>query len=159
MTEGATARPASATDLPELDRLYHLLATEMEALRPVWPFTDGVAEPSADTLHGMLDAPDWTILLGLLEGVPVGFLVWRDEPMLPQARGDRIASVRLLFTETEARHVGVGEAMNTLFLQQATVVGFHRFDAHVSPGHREAKNFFEANGFTARSIVMYRQGE
>lgn len=159
MTEGATARPASATDLSELDRLYHLLATEMESLRPVWPLTDGVAEPTADTLRGMLDAPDWTILLGLLDGVSVGFLAWCDEPMLPQAGGDRIASVRLLFTETEARRVGVGEAMITLFLEQATTAGFHRFDAHVSPGHREAKNFFEANGFSARSIVMYRQGD
>lgn len=159
MTEGATARPAAAADLSELERLYHLLASEMGALRPVWPFTDGLAEPAADTLGGMLDAPDWTILLGLLEGVPVGFLAWRDEPMLPQAGGARIASVRFLFTESEARHVGVGEAMITLFLQQATTAGFHRFDAHVSPGHREAKNFFEANGFTARSIVMYRQGE
>ena len=159
MTDRATARPASAADIPELERLYHLLASEMEALRPVWPLTDGLAHPVAATLGDMLQDRAWTVLLGQLDEVPVGFLAWCDESMLPQAGGDRIAAVRFLFTEPEARRVGIGEAMITLFLQQATAAGFHRFDAHVSPGHREAKNFFEANGFTARSIVMYRQGE
>jgi hypothetical protein len=30
-----------------------------------------------------------------------------------------------------------------------------RFDAAVPPGHREAKNFFEQHGFSARSITMH----
>jgi hypothetical protein len=29
----------------------------------------------------------------------------------------------------------------------------------VSPGHRIAKNFFEANGFKARHIVMHHDAE
>jgi hypothetical protein len=33
--------------------------------------------------------------------------------------------------------------------------GISRFDAHVLPGHRLAKNFFEAGGFSARSITMH----
>ena len=156
VTGRATARLASRRDLPDLERLYRLLAAEMEALRPVWPLTDGLPEPAAGALERMLGAADWRLILGLLESTPVGYLAWRDEPMLPQAGGERIAAVRYLFTEPEARHVGVGEAMVSLYLDEAMARGFRRFDAHLSPGHREAKNFFESNGFKARSIVMYR---
>lgn len=158
LTARATARPASGSDVTDLERLYRLLAAEMVALRPVWPLTDGVPEPAAEALHHMLGASEWSIILGLLDDQPVGFLAWRDEPMLPQAGGERIAAVRLLFTEPEARRVGVGEAMLAHYLQEAVDRGFHRLDAHVSPGQREAKNFFESNGFKARSIVMHRDG-
>ena len=33
------------------------------------------------------------------------------------------------------------------------------FDVRVLPGHRLAKNFFEANGFSARLIVMHRDDD
>jgi hypothetical protein len=33
--------------------------------------------------------------------------------------------------------------------------GIEAFDAVVSPGHREAKNFYEAHGFSARRITMH----
>ena len=32
--------------------------------------------------------------------------------------------------------------------------GISKFDAIVSPGHRNAKNFFESQGFKARRITM-----
>ena len=137
-------------------RLYDLLSAEMAALRPVWPLTDGLAAPTTTTFEAMLSAGDWSILIGALDGVAVGFLAWRDEPMLPQAGGERIGAVRYIFTEPAARTVGVGEAMMAAFLEAARARGIRRFDAHVSPGHRQAKNFFESNGFKARAIVMYR---
>jgi hypothetical protein len=37
--------------------------------------------------------------------------------------------------------------------------GITKFDAHVLPGHRLAKNFFEAGGFAARSIIMHHDDE
>jgi len=152
----AAARPATRTDLPDLVRLYDHLSAEMAALRPVWPLTDGLATPESATFERMLESAEWSVLVGTLDDVAVGFLAWCEEPMLPQAEGERIASVRFIFTEPEARTVGVGEAMMGQFLAGAAERGIRRFDAHVSPGHREAKNFFESNGFKARSIVMYR---
>ncbi len=154
----AGARPASREDLPEIARLYRLLADEMAALREPWPLIDGIAEPVATTLAAWFADPDWNLIVGLLGEVPVGFVAWRDEAMLPQAGGDRVAAVRFIFTEVAARGVGVGEAMTVAFLAEAGERGITRFDAYVSPGHREAKNFFEANGFKARSIVMHRSG-
>lgn len=151
------ARTATAADLGEVAALYRSLETEMGALRPVWPLVDGLTEPVEDALGAMLSAPEWQVLVGLLDGAIVGFLAGRDEPLLPRSGGGLIGAVRLLFTHPDAREVGVGEALLSRYLEEARRRGIRRFDAHVSPGHRPAKNFLEANGFKARSIVMYRE--
>lgn len=150
------ARPARLEDLPEILSLYQSLIAEMTALRPMWALSDALATPVADTLAAMISAAEWSVVLGMLHEVPVGFLAWREEPLLPQAGGDRIAAIRYIYTDPEARGVGVGEAMMAEFFAGAAGRGITRFDAHVSPGHRQAKNFFESNGFKARSIVMHR---
>ena len=75
--------------------------------------------------------------------------------MLPQADGEEICSIRLVFVELEAREVSVGEVMRDLVLEEMRARGISKFDAHVLPGHRLVKNFFEAGGFSARSIVMH----
>ncbi len=79
--------------------------------------------------------------------------------MLPQAGGRTIGAIRLIFTDPEAREVGVGEAMMELYLREARAGGIGFFDAHVAPGHRLAKNFFESHGFSARRIVMHHGDE
>ena len=150
-----TARPAKGDDLDDIQRLYSLLEEEMAALRPTWPLADGLPAPTDAALAGLLESAEWEVVVGQLDDVIVGFLAWRDEAMLPQAMGDRLGSVRFIFTEAQARAVGVGEAMMSVFFAEARSRGIQRFDAHVSPGHREAKNFFESNGFKARSIVMH----
>jgi hypothetical protein len=45
--------------------------------------------------------------------------------------------------------------MLALTLAELRDRGLDRFDAHVLPGHRLVKNFFEAGGFAARSIIMH----
>jgi GNAT superfamily N-acetyltransferase len=128
----------------------------MVALRPMWALSDALASPVAGTLSRMLSAAEWALVMGMLDEVPVGFLAWRDEALLPQAGGDRVAAIRYIFTDPQARGIGVGEAMMAVYFSGAAERGITRFDAHVSPGHREAKNFFESNRFKARSIVMHR---
>lgn len=150
-----TARPASPADLTELTRLYRLLQEEMEGLEDVWPLADGLPEPVEPALASAIDDPGATVLVGCIDGVPFGFLLGRREEMLPQAGGARVGSVRLVFTETPARGVGVGQAMIEAFLVHERAAGVRRFDAHVTPGHRLTKNFFESNGFSTRSIVMH----
>jgi len=82
-----------------------------------------------------------------------------DVGLLGQAQGEKVGSIRLVFVEEEAREVGVGEAMRDLALAEMRDRGIAKFDAHVLPGHRLAKNFFEAGGFSARSIVMHHDDE
>jgi len=149
------ARRASETDLLELERLYRVLETEMVALRPIWRMADGLPVPEESALQTALH--EQLVLIGTIDTVAVGFLVARARDLLPQAGGEQIASIDVLFTEPEARGVGVGEAMLDAALVELRAAGIRRFDAPVLPGHRQAKNFFEAHGFKARSIIMHHE--
>lgn len=150
-------RTATPADLEALIRLYRRLEEEMTALSGMWPLADGLAEPVGDTFERSLVDPDVTVFIGEIDGVPVGFLLGRVEEMLPQAGGERLGVIRFVYVEPEARGVGVGEALRDMMLDEWRGRGLRRFDAHVLPGHRMAKNFFEAGGFAARSIVMHHQ--
>jgi len=150
------ARAATGADLAAIAALYRELAAEMDALRPLWSEAEGLAAPLEDSLRVVLSGPPWWGYVGTLDGVLLGFLLARDEPLQPPCADTKVASIRFVFTVPQARQVGLGEAMITAFLHDAGARGITLFDAHVSPGHREAKNFFESNGFTARSITMHR---
>lgn len=151
-----TSRDATADDLDDLIRLYRLLEAEQAALRPMWPLADGLDEPVDEALGEVLGDPESVLLIGALDDVPLGFLWARPEPLLAQAKGERVGTVRLIFTEPEARGVGIGEAMMQRALDALRGAGLRYLDARVSPGHRFAKNFFESNGFKARLIIMHR---
>jgi L-amino acid N-acyltransferase YncA len=151
-----TARPARRDDLPEIVILYRLLEAEMTELRDMWPVADGLAEPIDRSLRALLDDPDWYLYVGEIDGSTEGFLAGQDQPLLPQGEGRIVGSIELIFTRGDAREVGVAEAMMDRYTDDATARGVERFDAHVSPGHRASKNFFESHGFRARSIIMHK---
>ena len=149
------ARHASPDDLGQIISMYRGLEKEMTALHRMWPLADGLDEPVVDSLAEMIASEDTIFLIGEIEEFPVGFLVARAEPMLAQAKGEQIGVIRLIYVQPEAREVAVGEAMRDEVLAIFRGQGISKFDAHVLPGHRLAKNFFEAGGFSARSIVMH----
>jgi ribosomal protein S18 acetylase RimI-like enzyme len=149
------ARRAGHEDLSTLVAMYRELEKEMVALHAMWPLADGLPEPVEQSLAAALDDPDALVYLGTIDAYPLGFLLARVEDLLPQAGDERIGSIRLVFVDKDAREVGVGEAMRKLALEEMRSRGLRRFDAHVLPGHRLVKNFFEAGGFAARSIVMH----
>jgi ribosomal protein S18 acetylase RimI-like enzyme len=151
-----TARTAGTDDVPALVRLYRGLETEMTALHPMWPLADGLAEPVDSSFQRLLEDPDVLVVLGEVDGYPFGFASARVEEILPQAAGERIGSIRLIYVEPEAREIALGEEMRDYLMGQLRQRGISRFDAHVLPGHRLAKNFFEAGGFSARAIIMHR---
>jgi GNAT superfamily N-acetyltransferase len=139
-----SSRFATVEDVPELVRLYRLLDEEMAALRPAWSVTEGLPEPIDRALDSRLEG----CVVGLFDGVPVGFLV--ADLAAP------ICGIEIVFTHPEARGVGVGEAMVRLLISEARTRGVTSFDVAVLPGHRAAKNFFEGEGFKARLIIMHR---
>lgn len=151
----ATARLATSADLDLLVDLYALLEEEMVALSDLWPLADGLPEPVTDSWTEVLSDPDAVTVIGSYEGYPFGFVMARIESLLPQAGDLRVGSIRLVFVDEEARGVGVGEVMRQTVLDHLRQRGVTRFDAHVLPGHRLAKNFFEQGGFSARHIVMH----
>ena len=150
-----SARPAETGDLSTLERLYRGLEAEMTELHRMWPLADGLAEPITDSLLEALDDEATLVVIGEIDDYPFGFLVARVEGLLPQAGGEQVGSIRLVFVEPEAREVSVGEVMRDFALDKLRARGITKFDAHVLPGHRLVKNFFEAGGFSARSIVMH----
>ena len=106
----AKARPATTDDLEDLVRLYRLLEEEMTTLHPMWPRADGLAEPVEAQLAAAISDPDTLLYVGELESAVLGFVMARSEELLPPA-DDLIGSVRLVFTEQEAREVGLGAEM------------------------------------------------
>jgi ribosomal protein S18 acetylase RimI-like enzyme len=142
-------------DLPALVDLYRGLEKEMTSLHPMWPLADGLPEPIEDAFHELLDDPDSIVVVGSLDGYPFGFVWARVEQILPQAGGAGVGAIRLIYVDPEAREVSLGEEMRDYVMDLLRQRGISRFDAHVLPGHRLAKNFFEAGGFAARSITMH----
>ncbi len=154
-----SARPATADDLGILEVLYRSLEAEMVALHPMWPLADTFPEPVRDGFAAAITDPEALVVLGCIDQVPFGFMYGRSEPLLPQAGGQRVAAIRMVFTDFEAREVGIGEAMRDTVVDHFRATGHSLFDAHVLPGHRLAKNFFESGGFSARSIIMHRNDD
>jgi ribosomal protein S18 acetylase RimI-like enzyme len=150
-----TARPATPADLPALAALYEGLRREMTDLHPMWPLADGLDPPVEEALGAALEDERARVVVGQIDEVVVGFLLARIEALLTTAADERVGSVRLVYTDHSAREVGVAEAMLDQVLTDLRALGLSKFDAHVLPGHRLAKNFFEAGGFSARSIVMH----
>lgn len=151
-----TARRATPEDVGALVELYRGLEAEMVALHPMWPLADGLAEPVADTIARLVvTGEDTVVVVGEIDGAPLGFLVGQVEGLLPQGEGEWVGSIRLVYVEEQAREVAVAELMRDLALEEFRRREISKFDAHVLPGHRLAKNFFEAGGFSARSIVMH----
>lgn len=149
--------PADITHITDLVRLYRGLEAELTALKPVWRLAEGLPEPVEASLAEVVDDDAWQSYVAVLDDLVVGFLFARDEELLPQAGGSHVGSVRFIYTDADVREVGVGEALIGRYLTDARNRGIALFDAHVSPGHRLSKNFFEAHGFKARSIVMHRE--
>jgi len=150
-----TARVAAADDIPSLVRLYRGLEAEMTALHPMWPLADGLAEPVEASFDHLMESPDAIVVIGEIDGYPFGFASAQIEEILPQAKGEKVGSIRLIYVESEAREVALGEEIRDHVMDLLRGRGVSKFDAHVLPGHRLAKNFFEAGGFSARSIIMH----
>lgn len=152
-----TSRPAVAEDLPRLVELYGPALAEQVELREAWSVAEGLPEPIDEAFLDLLADANSILRVGLIDDIIFGLIWARIEPMLPQAAGERIGVIRIVYVEEAARTVGVGEAMLAATLNELRGRGIKRFDAIVSPGHRLAKNFFESADFKARRITMYHR--
>lgn len=148
------ARAATAADGQVLARLADRLRHEIldERGGPLWVLREG-AGGGSDRLVDRIGSPDTLIVVGTVDEVPVGYAVVSIETLRD---GTRLGVIEELFTEPDARAVGVGEAMLDSVLDFCERGECRGVDAGALPGQREAKNFFERAGFTARRLVMHR---
>jgi GNAT superfamily N-acetyltransferase len=149
-----SSRPAEVADLPRIVELAGVMRTELIAMRggEMWAERDAWPEPLGDAYGALLGRDDACVVVGAIDDVVVAF----GAAVVEQLRSGRaLGVVTDLFVEEGARSVGIGDAMvNDLvaFCVARECVGV---DARALPGHRAAKNFFEAHGFTARALVMH----
>jgi ribosomal protein S18 acetylase RimI-like enzyme len=152
-----SCRLATRADIPRLVDLYDPARQEQTDLGEAWAIAEGLPEPIADAFASLMEDESSFVAVGLIDALVFGFIWARAEPLLPQAEGELIGVIRLVYVAEPARTVGVGEAMLDAALSAMRGRGLRRFDAVVSPGHRLAKNFFESAGFSARRITMYHR--
>jgi GNAT superfamily N-acetyltransferase len=149
------ARAATGADVERVVELSHALRAELREMRggPLWEIRDARVQPDAAAFAALLARADATVVVGTIDGVIVGYGTMEIEVL---ADSSRLAVIGDLFVEPEARAVAVGESIATALVDHARAAGCAGIDAVALPGHRQAKNFFERNGFTARALVMYK---
>ncbi len=150
-----SVRLASLDDIPRLVSLYRTMEEEQTVRKPIWALTDGLDEPFDASVTAAIEESDSWVYAGEIDGVVVGFLWSTIESMLRRGQGGRIGRMRLIYTDPEARGIGVGHNLAESALAEFRALGINYFDAPVGPGQRAAKNFFEGHGFAARSIIMH----
>ena len=153
-----STRPAAAEDIPRVVELAELMRAELAAMRGgrLWLERDAWPEPLEDAYDALLARDEALVVLGTIDDVAFGFAAVVVEQL---RSGVRLGVVTDLFVEPDAREVGVGEALVDAVLEHCTALGCIGIDATALPGHRAAKNFYEAHGFTARALAMHRHLE
>jgi GNAT superfamily N-acetyltransferase len=151
-----SARAAVPADIPILAELARALREEMREQRggALWETREARAAPHAEALAALLGSDDATVVVGSIDGAIVGFGTVEIERLRD---GSRLGVIGDLYVEPDARAVGVGESIAEeiiAFCRGAQCIGI---DALALPGAREAKNFFERAGFTARALVMHHK--
>ncbi len=131
-----SARLAVNADVIRLVSLYREMEVEQTVRKPIWALTDGLDRRFDMSLFRAVEAEDSFLLTGEIDGATVGFIWATIEPMLDRAQGALIGRVRLIYTEPDARGVGVGHTMLTEMMALLRSRGIHHFDAPVGPGQR-----------------------
>ncbi len=150
------ARPATPADLDEIEALAAAFRTELELQRggPLWAAHDALAAPDTRSLTSRLDDPSRVTVVGTLDGVVLAYGLGHLETLTD---GRALAVVDELFVAEPARAVGLGECVLAHLVAWSRAAGAFGIDATALPGDRQAKNFFESAGFTARRLVMHHR--
>ena len=98
--------------------------------------------------------PDRLAVVGTLDLHVVGYGLARLETL---ENGERIEAVEEVWVQSDARGVGVGEALMTAILEWGRAAGCRGIDGDALPGDRVMKGFFERYGLTARLLVMHHR--
>jgi len=150
------SRTAVVGDLARIVELAQLLRLELVAMKggELWLRREAWPEPLRDSYANLIDADDTLVVVGTIDDTVIGYGVLVVETL---RSGAQLGVITDLFVEPDARAVGIGECMVLqliAFSEERNCIGI---DALALPGHREAKNFFERNAFTARSLTMHRR--
>lgn len=147
-------RPAGHRDLADLTQLAQSAVEEQRESRggPVWFRREARADP-ATTLAAAIDDPDRDVVIATIDDVALAYAAMRTEVLRTD---ELLAVVEDVYVDPGARGVGLGELLMEEMIARASQRGCVGIDALVLPGNREAKNFFESLGMTARAILVHK---
>jgi GNAT superfamily N-acetyltransferase len=149
------ARAAVLADVPRLVELALALRAELTPMRggALWSARESRAATDAAAFTALVERDDAELVVGTIDGVVIGYGTMEYETLRD---GHTLGLFGDIYVEDDARAVGVGELIAEQLVAAAVAAGCHGIDAFALPGHREAKNFFERNGFTARALIMHK---
>jgi len=153
-----SARRATASDLAAIEAMVRRAIDELRPTRggDIWAASLPRAEPYGEALVEEMTDPNRRVVVGCVDDAVIGYGVVRLQGLTD---GRVIGVVDDLYTEVEARGIGVGEAMMDLLIAWCRERRCAGIDALALPGNRATKNFFETFGLTARAIVVHRNLE
>ena len=149
-------RLATEDDIGEIATLVIAARAELAPTRggDLFLAREARPDPIEAGLRELLRADAGRLLAGTIDGTIIGYAAGRIEVLRD---GRLLGVIDDLFVESEARSVGVGEAMMDDLLAWFGGRGCLGVDATALPGNRATKNFFEGSGFTARLLVMHHR--
>lgn len=149
------ARVATEADIARVGDLARLLRAQLIEERggPLWSVREARPEPLEAAFAAFLERDDATVLVGTLEEHVIGYGVAEVEVLRD---GSRLGVISEIYVQPEARGVGVGELLVERLVGFCTDCGCLGVDATALPGDRQAKNYFERAGFSARLLVMHK---
>ena len=114
----------------------------------------GRREPLVESFAADTSDPGVLVVSGTVAGIVLGYGVCR---LIETREQSLLAVIEEIYTDPDARRVGVGEAMLDLIIEWASARGATGIDAIALPGMRDTKNFFERFGLTARAITVHKK--
>jgi GNAT superfamily N-acetyltransferase len=173
-----TWRAAFQSDAERIAELAAAMAEELNGFRggDIWARRDALPLPLVDSYRSLIEAirvagsptddragsdgagsdGAGCLLVGCIDDTVVGF-GWATTERFRD--GASLGAIRELYVEPGAREVGVGEVLLGALVEWCRDKGCLGVDSTALPGHRATKNFFEEQGFVARSIVMHHRFE
>ena len=152
MEEARVATPADIARVADLARDLRAQLLE-ERGGALWSTREARPEPLEPALAVLLERADAAVLVGTLDEHVVGYGVVQVEQLRD---GTRLGVIEEIYVQPEARAVGVGELLVERLVEFCDGAGCIGVDATALPGDRQAKNFFERAGFTARILTMHK---
>lgn len=149
------ARPATSADVTIVARLATEARQEKAEDRggSMLLAREAAPEPHRPRIAALLGTDTAAVIVGTIDDVVVGYAIMQAENL---SDGSVLGRIDELFVLSEARGVGVGEAIMELLDTTAREWGCRGLDAVALPGDRHTKNFFETFGLKARAILVHR---
>ncbi len=150
-----SSRLAETKDLNAIVELARALADELIPTRggELWSKREAPSGDLFSHYERLIAHVGNALFVGTIDEEIVGFASVQIEIL---ADGSLLGVIQDIYVDPDARSVGVGESLANSCLAWCEDNQCGGVDARALPGNRAAKNFFEINGFVARSITMHR---